>query len=196
VRRERAEVGDPAVRDDQLRAGVALHESVQVVGDGREAAAAVDEDRDSALGRQLEHGREALVVQQEALRPRVELDPARAEVEAARRLLDRLLGEVEAHERDQAAARACGVLERPVVRRAEGRVPVDLVHAEHETARDPVAVVDPLEVVVDPVHPVDVVTEVDVGVEDLGAFGQLAPELLVVTGDQGLGPLEDVFHCA
>src|SRR5206468_1682939 len=76
------------------------------------------------------------------------------------------------------------VLERAVVRGPEGRVPVRLVHAEHEAAPDPVAVVDPLELVVDPVEAVDVVPEVDVGVEDLRALGHVALELLVVGGDQ------------
>ena len=52
-------------------------------------------------------------------------------------------------------------------------MPVGLVHAEHEAARDPEAVEDPLELLVDAAEPVDVVPEVDVGVEDLGVFGQL-----------------------
>ena len=136
--RQRGEVGDPGVGDDQLRARVGVDEPAQVVGDRRQAAAAVDQDRHAALGGELEHRRQPLVVQQELLGTRVELDPARAEVEAARGLLDRLLGQVEPHERDQAPARALGVGERAVVGRAEGRVAVDLVHAEHEAARDPV----------------------------------------------------------
>ena len=135
-----------------------------------------------------------LVVQLELLGTGVELDPARAEVEAACRLLDRLLGQVEPHERDQTSARALGVGERAVVGRAERRVTVDLVHAEHEAARDPVVLVGPLEVLVDPGHAVDVVTEVDVRVEDLGALGQLAHQLFVVAGDQRLRLLEHVLH--
>jgi hypothetical protein len=75
-------------------------------------------------------------------------------------------------------------------------VPVDFVHAEHEAARDAVALVDPLEVLEDPGHAVDVVAEVDVRVEDLRVVGQLARQLLVVAGDQGLGPFEHVFHFA
>jgi hypothetical protein len=59
---QRAEVGDPAVGDDQLRAGVALDEPVQVVGDRRQAAPAVDQDRHTALGGELEDRRQPLVV--------------------------------------------------------------------------------------------------------------------------------------
>ena len=43
---------------------------------------------------------------QEPLRPRMELDPARAEVDAPRRLRHRLLVEVEAHERNSSAGAA------------------------------------------------------------------------------------------
>jgi hypothetical protein len=164
--------------------------------DRRQPAAAVDQDRHLPLGRELEDGREPLVVQQEPLRARVELDPPCAEVEAALRLLDRALGQVESDERDHPSARALGVGERPVIRGAERRVPVDLVHAEHEAARNSVAIEDPLEVLVDPGHPVDVVAEVDVRVEDLHVLRQLAPQLLVVAGDQRLRLLEHLFHHA
>ena len=126
--------------DDQLRVRVRFDEAREIVGDRRQPPTPVDEDRHAAVGRELEDRREPLVVQEEALRSRVELDPARAEVEAARRLLDRVLAQVEPDERDEATVRALRVLERPVVRRAEGRMPVRLVHAEHETARDAVAV--------------------------------------------------------
>ena len=87
------------------------------------------------------------------------------------RLVDRRLGEIEPHEGDEPALRPRGVLERAVVRLAEGGMTVGLVHAEHEAARDPVAVVDPLEVVVAADHSVDVVPEVDVRVEDFRALG-------------------------
>ena len=52
---------------------------------------------------QREHRREPFVARVEALGTRVELDPARAEVEAALRLLERRLVQVEPYERDQAA---------------------------------------------------------------------------------------------
>ena len=97
----------------------------------------MDQDRHAPLGGELEHRREPLVVEQEALRARVQLDPAGAEVEAAARLLDRALGQVEPDERDEAALRARGERERAVVRGAEGRMPVRLVQAEHEARETP-----------------------------------------------------------
>ena len=126
TRREPGHVGDPRVRDDEGRIREALVEPGQVVGDRRQAAPAVDQDRHASLRRQREHRREPLVVQREALRPRVELDPARAGVEAALRLGDRLLGQVEADERDESTLGALGVRERPVVRRAERGMAVGL----------------------------------------------------------------------
>ena len=117
-----------------------VDEALEPRRDRRQAAAGVDEDRDAALGREREDGREPLVVEQELLGARMELDPAGAEVEAAARLLDRPLVEREPHERDEAALRARGELERPVVAGAEAGMPVGLVEAEHEGARDAVAV--------------------------------------------------------
>ena len=99
--------------------GIGLDEPREVVGDRRQPAPAVDQDRDAPLGGQREHRSEPLVVQQEALGPRVELDPARSAVEGARRLFDRLFAQVEPHERDQPAAGALRERERPVVRGAE-----------------------------------------------------------------------------
>ncbi len=83
--REIREVGDAGVREDQLRAGVVVDELLQPRGDRRQAAAGVDEDRHAALGREREDRDEPLVVREELLRARMELDPAGAEVEAALR---------------------------------------------------------------------------------------------------------------
>ena len=191
--RERGEVGDAAVGDDQLGV-VALDELGQAVGDRRQAAAAVDQDRDAAVGRELEHRREPLVVQVELLRARVQLDPACAGVEAASRLGDRLLGQVEPHERHEAPVRALGEGQRPVVRGAEGRVPVGLVEAEHERARDPVQLLSRDQLVEVADHPVDVGAEMDVRVEDLGILGQLRACERREALDQRLRPQKDVFH--
>src|SRR5215210_8185158 len=103
----------------------------------------------------------------------MELDPARAEVEAALGLADRVLGQVEADEGDEPALGTLGVLERAVVRGAEAWMPVGLVHAEHEAARDREAVTDAIQLLVDALHAVDVVAEMDVRIEDLGACGKL-----------------------
>ena len=105
----------PGVRDDQRRLRVAVDERAQAVGDRRQAAAAVDQDRHAALGRELEDRREPLVAGVELLGARVQLDAAGAGVEAAARLLDRRLVQVEPHERDQPAARCARR------RRASGR---------------------------------------------------------------------------
>ena len=98
---ERGQVGDARVGDDQLRLRVRVDEAREVVGDRRQAASAVDEDRNPPLGGQLEDRRKPLVVEEEALRARMELDPAGAEVEAAIRLADRILAQVEPDERDE-----------------------------------------------------------------------------------------------
>src|SRR4051794_8249067 len=122
------------MRDDQLRAGIVVDETPQPVCDRRQAAASVDQDRHPPLGGKLEDRTEPVVRGIELLRTWMELDPARAEVEAACRLLDRLLLQVEPDERDDATLRAGCERERPVVRGPKGRVPVGLVEAEHEAA--------------------------------------------------------------
>ena len=105
-------------------------------------------------------------------------------VEAAARLLDRRLVQVEPHERDQAALAALRERERAVVRGAEGGMPVGLVEAEHERARDAVLGHQRLELVVVADHAVDVVAEVEVGVEDVRPGGQQLAQLGVVALDQ------------
>ena len=174
------EVGDPGVGDDQRHVRVRLDEPREPVGDRRQPAAAVDQDRDAALLCELEHRREPVVGRVEPLRARMQLDPARARVEAALGLLDRRLVQVEPHERDQAALRALREGERAVVRGAEGGVAVGLVEAEHERARDPVLRHQLLEALVVADHPVDVGAEMEVRVEDVGARRQHLPHLGVV----------------
>ena len=67
---EPGQVGDPRVRDDQLRLRIAVDEASEVVGDRRQSAAAVDQDRHAALGGDREDRSQPLVVEHEALRPR------------------------------------------------------------------------------------------------------------------------------
>src|SRR6266540_4134451 len=83
-----------------------------------------------------------------------------------------------------------------VVGSPEAGMPVGLVHAEHEGMRDAVAVCDLLELVVHAPEAVDVVSEMDVGVEDVGSLRQLALQLLVIGGEQRLSSLEHVLHRA
>ena len=109
----------------------------------------------------------------------MQLDPACAGGEAAASLLERRFVQVEPQERDQPTLRARGVLERAVVGGAERRMPVRLVEAEHERARDAVARHQRLELVVVADHAVDVVPQVEMHVEDVGAFGQDPRKLAV-----------------
>ena len=131
-------VGDAGMRDDQADPVVALDEGGEMVGDRRQPATAVDQDRHVAFDRDREDRLEAGVADRELLRARMELDPACAEVEAAGRLLDRAGVEIEPDERDEQALRALGSRERPLVRRPEGRLAVRLVQAERERAREAV----------------------------------------------------------
>ena len=123
---------------------------------------------------------EAVVGRVEALGARVELDPAGAGVEAAARLLDRRLVEVEPDKRDQPAGRTLGVRERAVVRGAEAGMAIGLVEAERERSRDPVPRHHGFELVVVADHPVDVVAEMEVDVEDRRARRDQAADLRVV----------------
>ena len=73
-------------------------------------------------------------------------------------------------------------------------MPVGLVHAEHEAARRVGGVVDALELLVNAAIAVDVIAEMDVGVEDFRTLGQLLAQLLVVARDQLLGALKLLLH--
>ena len=152
----------------------------------------MDQDRDAALGREGEDPSEPLVVQVERLGAGMELDAARAEVEAAGRLGDRLGGQVEADERDEDAVARLRGRERPVVRGPERRLTIGLVQAEGEGALD----VRPLEALEQHVeradHPVDVGSHVDVGVEELGPVRNEARGLGLVELDEALGPFPHV----
>ena len=191
---EPGEIGDAGVRDDQLRRRVCVDEAREVVGDRRQAAAAVDEDRYAPLGRDREHRREALVVEHELLRARVQLDAARAAIEAALGFVDRIFGQVEPDEGDHPPVRARGELERAVVAGAEPGMPVGLVEAEDVAPRDPVPVHGRLELLEAPGHPVDVVAEVRVRVEDVGACGQFGAELRLEAGKELFCSFERLAH--
>jgi len=155
----------------------------------------VDQDRNPPLRCELEDGHEPLVVQREALSPGMELDPARAAIQATDGLVGRSLGgQVEADERNQPAVRTLGVTQGSVVGRPKRRLAVRLVHAEHERPRDAVRVHDPLELLVLAAEAVDVVAKMEVRIEDLRSFGQQPAKFLVVAGDQRLGAREGRFH--
>ena len=162
------------------------------VGDRRQAAAAVDEHGDATLRGEREDGLEPRVVRQEALRARVELDAARAEVDAAARLLDRCLVEVEADVRDELVGRRGRVGERAVVRGAERRVAIRLVEAEDERAHDPVRALDGEQLVAVADHAVDVLAEVGVRVDHRGVGRELRERERGVALEQLVRPVDRV----
>jgi len=185
----------PACAMISCASGYASTRRARLSANRRQPAAAVDQDRHAALRRDREHRSEALVVEHEFLCPRMELDAASAEVEAALGLRDRLFGQIEADVGDQPAVRARAERERPVVAGAEAGMPVRLVEAEDiGEARDPVAVEDRLELLVPSAHPVDVVAEMRVCVEDVGAGGQLRAELGLKGGEELLCSFERLAH--
>ena len=192
--RQAGHVGDAGVGDDQPDALVALDEGGEMVGDRRQPAAAVDQDRHVALDGDREDRLQAGVADRELLRARMELDPARAEVEATGRLLRRAAVEIEPDERDEQALRALGSRERPLVRRPEGRLAVGLVQAERERAREAVVAEHGRQLVVVADHAVDVVAEMRVRVEEDGAGRQLRPGERRVRGDQPLRTNERVHR--
>jgi len=139
-------------------------------------------------------GREPLVVEAKSLRPRVELDPACARVQAACRLLDRLLCEVEARKRDEHAARSLRGVESAVVRRPEGGLAVRLVQAKGEGSPDAVPFEERKHVVERGDEAVDVAADVDVDVEELGAIREQRGYLVVVEPDELPCTFQSVLH--
>src|SRR2546430_1436854 len=124
----------------------------------------------------------------------MELDPARSEGEATFRLRDGLLGQVEARKGNETAVRTLGERERTVVPCTEARMAVGLVEAEHVGARDSERIHRRDQLVVMADHPVDVVAEVRVRVEEIRACGQLVAQLGLEAGEQLLGALDRLGH--
>ena len=77
---------------------------------------------------------------------------------------------------------------------SDHRVPIGLVHAERERPGDPVGIQDPLELLVLAARPVDVVSEVEMSVEELGVGGQHPAKLVVVARKQLLGARKRLVH--
>jgi hypothetical protein len=113
-----------------------------VAAERRDPAAGVAEDRDAVLVGEREHVGERRVIEVEALGARMQLDPARARLEAAPGLGEGIVLRVEPAERKQPAVARGRLRGDHVVR---GRVPVRLVHREHERRRvDAVELLDQL----------------------------------------------------
>ncbi len=83
---EPGEVGDRGVREDQPRARELAAEAHRVLAERRDPSPRVDQDRHAPLVRERHHLADGRLGQREPLRPRVQLDAARARVEAAPRL--------------------------------------------------------------------------------------------------------------
>ena len=171
------------MRDDQPGFRVAVDNAGEVVCDRRQPAPSMNQDRDVALGCELEDRREPLVVQQELLCPGMKLG-----------LADRVFCEVEPDERNHPPSRSLGERQRAVVAGAEPRMPVRLVQTEHEAAGDAVLGHPAFQVLVDADHPVDVGAEVRVRVENVRTPRQLSAKLLVPLRHQDLGTLQRVVH--
>ena len=182
------------MRDDQLRGRVRVEQTREVVGDWRQPAPAVDENRHAAFGGDREHRCEAVVVEQEFLRAGMELDAARTAVETTLRLLDRRLGQVEPDVGDQPSIRAFGCFQRPVVAGLEPWLPVGLVEAEDVGPRDVVAVHDREELLEAAHHPVDVVAEVRMRVEDVRPCRELGAELRLEAREELLCAFQGLAH--
>ena len=192
--REAGQVGDAGVRDDQLRLRIGLDELLEVLGDRRKPSPAVNEDWHASLGCEREDGSQAVVVEVEPLRAGMELDPSRPAIEAPRRLLDRLLGEIESREGDENAAGLFRRLERAVVRRPEGRLAIGLVEAERKRVTDSIALQEGEQIVERCDEAVDVAADVNVRVEELGAFGEQRGDLVVIHLDERACSLQGVIH--
>ena len=98
---------------------------------GRQPAAGMDQHRQAPLVGQCEDRLEQRVVDAERLRTGVQLDAARAAVETAHGLAERILVEAQPHEREQPVGRLGGPLEHAVVGRAVGGLAVGLVEREN-----------------------------------------------------------------
>ena len=134
ARCEDALVADGAVRQDQHRLGMAQRELHEAVGERRQPAPGVDEDRNARTFRQAEHVAHLAAVEHEVLRPWVELDAARSRLQAALALGERAFGGVQATERHQPPAALARPLQHTIVGHAIGRAALGVVQREHARA--------------------------------------------------------------
>ena len=76
-------IADRTVGEDQDGAGMAQREIDEALSERRQATSGVDQDRHTCLFGEREHALHVLSVEHEVLRPRMQLDAARAGREAA-----------------------------------------------------------------------------------------------------------------
>ena len=118
--------------EDQLGARELAAEAHGVLAERRDAAPRVDQHRHAALVRERDEVAHGGLGEVEALRARVQLDAARAGVQAAGGLGHRAVARVDAAEGDEPPVGRRGGRHHDVVGR---RVAVGLVHREHDAAR-------------------------------------------------------------
>ena len=133
-RAEDALVADRSVRQDQHDAGVAKREVGEPLGERRQAATGVDQDRHLRLFGQREDLVEVAAVEDEVLRARVQLDALRPAREGALGLGTRAFGGVQAAERDEPAIAFAGPLQHAIVGEAVGGLALRVVEREHACA--------------------------------------------------------------
>ncbi len=165
-------VADRAVGEDQHDLGVAQRELGEPLGDRRQAAAGVDQDRHARLFGDLEDPLQLVAVEGELLGARVQLDPAGAGGEAALGLGNRAVEGVEAAEGNQTSVAFARPREHAIVGHAVGGAALGVVQREHAGA--PCAgLVELREQLLERQRaPILVEPEVGVRVEHLGAGGQ------------------------
>ena len=113
-------VADRPVREDQRRSGMAQGEFGEPVGERRQPAPGVDQDRHGGPFGEREHAVHLLAVEPKCLRPRMQLDPVRARRKATLGLVDRVFGGIEPAERNQPLSAFGGPAEHAVVGNAIG----------------------------------------------------------------------------
>jgi hypothetical protein len=133
------------VGQDQPRIRVARRQVGRVASERRDAAAGVDDDRQPALGRQLEDRRGLGVGQPERLRARVQLDPARTRCKGTLGLRDGIGARIDAAERHEPATGLRALPQDPVV-----CIPVSIRVGEREDDRAPVDQLERLDQAVGP----------------------------------------------
>ena len=192
ARGQDALVADRAVREDQDGAGMAQGEVDEALGERRQAASGVDQDRHAGALGEAEHAVHLLAVEHEVLGSRVQLDAARAGRQAAFALGERVFGRVEPAERHQPPVAFARPREHAVVGQAVGGVALGVVQREHARPARPGRVEQRQQLRQGQRAPVLVQPQVRVGVDDFGVGRAQALDLGEERG-QRVG-VEGVVH--
>ena len=131
ARRQDPLVADRPVRQDQHGTRMAQGELGEPVGQWRQASAGMNQDRHPCLFGEREDVAHLLTVEHEALRARVQLDPAGSRRQTALCLIQRVFRRIEPAERHQPPIAFAGPGQHAVVGHAIGRVAFGVVQREH-----------------------------------------------------------------